>query len=216
MRKFLTLSWIIVVIALIISLVFYGQMPERVDSHWNEKGQVNGTMSRFWGLFLLPLMMAGLNVLMVALPKMDPLNPNFTGFKQSYYAFILAFNVFMLLVHIYMVLWNAQIVRFSPNPMISLSTGLLIYAAGIMVKSAKRNWFAGIRTPWTLSSDVVWDKTHHLGSYLFKIGGILIFLSIFVPSLTVWIVLSTSLGVSLITVIYSYIVYRQEQKRQVT
>ena len=88
--------------------------------------------------------------------------------------------------------------------------GILLYASGVMVKNAKRNWFAGIRTPWTLSSDIVWDKTHLLGSYLFKGAGILISLSIFLPKFSVWIILISSLGVSLVTVVYSYIVYRQE------
>ena len=210
MKTLLTISWIIVAAALILSLVFYGQVPERVDSHWDEQGRVNGTMSRFWGMFLMPILMGGITLLMIYLPKIDPLNPNFIGFKQYYFAFILIFNLFMLMVHLYMVLWNSAIFRFSPNIMISIGTGILLYAAGVMVRKAKRNWFAGIRTPWTLSSDIVWDKTHLLGSYLFKGAGILISLSIFLPKFSVWIILISSLGVSLVTVVYSYIVYRQE------
>ena len=211
MRIPLYWSWIIVAVALILSLAFYGQVPDRVDSHWDEQGRVNGTMSRFWGMFLMPLLMGGTTLLMLFLPKIDPLNPNFFGFKKYYYAFILILNLFMLLVHAYMVLWNAQIIRFNVTGIISVGTGLLLYASGVMIKNTKRNWFAGIRTPWTLSSESVWDKTHLLGSYLFKAVGALICFSVFVPKLAVWIILISSLGVSVITAAYSFIVYRQEQ-----
>ena len=210
MRISVHFSWIIIAAALILSLVFYNQVPERVDSHWDAQGRVNGTMSRFWGMFLLPLMMVGITLLMVYLPSIDPLNPNFAGFRQYYNGFILLFNIFMLLVHAYMVLWNANVIRFNVIGVVSVGTGLLLYAASVMVKNAKRNWFAGIRTPWTLSSESVWEKTHNLGSILFKVAGILICLSIFVPKLAVWIILVSSLSVSVVTIVYSYIVYRQE------
>ena len=211
MRKSLYISWVIVVIALILSLVFYGQVPDRVDSHWDEQGRVNGTMTRFWGMFLMPLMMGGITLLLIFLPRIDPLNPNFIGFQKYYYAFILVFNLFMLLIHAYMVLWNAQIIRFNAIGIISVGTGILLYASGVMVKNAKRNWFAGIRTPWTLSSEIVWDKTHLLGSYLFKAAGVLTCFSILIPRFGIWIILISSLGVSVVTVVYSYIIYRQEQ-----
>jgi uncharacterized membrane protein len=212
MRSSLIISWIVVVIALILSLAFYSQVPDRVDSHWDGQGRVNGTMSRFWGMFLLPLMMGGLTLLLIWLPKIDPLRPNFTGFQKQYYGFILAFNLFMLLVHIYMILWNTEITRFNPMSMISIGVGMLLYAAGVMIKNSKRNWFAGIRTPWTLSSENVWDKTHQLGSYLFKAVGVLIGFSIFIPRFSIGLILFSSIGISLILVIYSYIAYRQEQK----
>lgn len=212
MQKSLVISWIVVAVALILSLVFYGQVPEQIDSHWDEQGRVNGTMTRFWGMFLLPLLMCGMTLLLIYLPKIDPLNPNFVGFQNYYYGFIIVFNVFMLFMHIYMILWNAQIARFKPTSLVSVATGMLLYASGVLVKNSKRNWFAGIRTPWTLSSDTVWDKTHHMGGHLFKAAGILISFSVFVPKLAVWLILVSSLGVSLITVIYSYVIYRQEQK----
>jgi uncharacterized membrane protein len=211
MRISLHWSWVIVAVALILSLAFYNQVPERVDSHWDAQGRVNGTMSRFWGFFLLPVIMIGITLLLVYLPRIDPLNPNFVGFRQYYNAFILFFNIYMLLIHAYLVLWNANVIRFNVIGVVSVGTGLLLYAAGVLVKNAKRNWFAGIRTPWTLSSDSVWDKTHALGSTLFKVAGILICLSLFVPRFSIWIILTASLGVSAVTIAYSYIVFRQEE-----
>jgi uncharacterized membrane protein len=211
MKTSLIVCWIIVATALIFSLALYRQMPERIDSHWDAQGRVNGTMSRFWGMFLVPVVMVGLTLLMIFLPKIDPLNPNFTGFRSTYNTFIVAFNLFLLLIHTYMVLWNLGTIQFKPNVIISAATGLLFLNAGVLLKKARRNWFAGIRTPWTLSSETVWDKTHQLGSYLFKGAGVLIFLSILIPAFSVQIILIASLGVSIISTVYSYIVYLQEQ-----
>jgi uncharacterized membrane protein len=212
MNKILIYSCIVILAALILSLIYYGQTPEIIDSHWDAKGQVNGTMPRFWGLFLLPLVMAATTLLMIFLPKLDPINPNFTGFRDTYYAFILAFNVFMLLVHAYMVFWNANVIRFNAIRLVSVATGLLLYAVALLIKDAKRNWFAGIRTPWTLSSEIVWDKTHSLGSLLFKITGVFTVLTVFVPELAVWVILISSIGASLATFVYSYVIYKQEQR----
>ncbi len=214
MKKTIIASWIVIAIALILSIVFYNRVPAILDSHWNAQGQVNGTMSRFWGMFLLPMMMAGMTLLLQYLPKIDPLNPDFKGFQPYYFGFIVVFNIFMLLIHVYMILWNAKITTLNPTTFVIPVTGVLLYASGVLIKNAKRNWFAGIRTPWTLSSDYVWDKTHQLGGYLFKAAGILSCFAIIIPKFVVPILLISILGAALIPVIYSYIIYRQQQIRK--
>jgi uncharacterized membrane protein len=84
---------------------------------------------------------------------------------------------------------------------------------GFMLRKAKRNYFIGIRTPWTLANDVVWDKTHSLGSKLFIAAGFLTFLGIAFPQKTFAILMVSILGATLITVVYSYIIFRQEEKK---
>lgn len=211
MRKTIIISSCLIITAVVLSLGFYGRVPDRVDSHWDEQGRVNGTMSRFWGMFLLPLVMAGLMVLFWYLPRIDPINPNFTGFQQPYAHLILAIMAFLLLIHTYIVLWNASIIRFNPVVLISVGIGLLMYQAGHLLKHAKRNWFAGIRTPWTLSSETVWDKTHALGSVLFKATGVVTILSSLFPTYAIWVVLVASLSTTMVTIVYSFGLYRREQ-----
>lgn len=209
--KYLRISWIVIAFAFLLSVLFYNQVPDVIDSHWDSQGRVNGTMNRFWGMFLLPSMMVGLTILLSYLPKIDPLNPNFKDFQPYYFGFIIVFNIFMLLVHGYVILWNAKITTLNPSKFVIPITGALLYASGVLVNNARRNWFAGIRTPWTLSSETVWNKTHHFGGYIFKGAGILIFLSVLFPDNTMWIILPVTLGAALIPVLYSYVVYRQEQ-----
>jgi len=87
---------------------------------------------------------------------------------------------------------------------------ILFYYAGILIQNAKRNWFIGIRTPWTLSSEGVWEKTHKLGSKLFKIAAVLILLTLFAPDYFLYSVFLL-IAFSLYLVLYSYLEFRKEK-----
>ena len=90
--------------------------------------------------------------------------------------------------------------------------GFLFFYCGILIKNAKRNWFIGIKTPWTLSSDKVWDKTHKLGGKLFKIMGVISFLGIIFPNYFVWLLLVPILAITLFILFYSYFEYQKETR----
>jgi uncharacterized membrane protein len=90
--------------------------------------------------------------------------------------------------------------------------GLLFVFVGVLLRQAKRNFSIGIRTPWTLSSDAVWDKTHRLGAVLFIVSGIVAALGAFFPGQTAYfLVLAPVLVSSLVLVVYSYVLWRAEQ-----
>ncbi|MDD5082760.1 MAG: SdpI family protein, partial [Dehalococcoidales bacterium] len=90
--------------------------------------------------------------------------------------------------------------------------GILLYYCGILVANAQRNWFVGIRTPWTLSSDRVWEKTHRLGGRLFKAAGVLALLGIFLPGYAILFILIPAVVIAFWTIVYSYLEYRKEAK----
>jgi uncharacterized membrane protein len=91
--------------------------------------------------------------------------------------------------------------------------GILFFFVGYMMRRAKRNFFIGIRTPWTLSSDRVWDETHRLGSLLFMISGVLAFLGSFLGGMIAfWFLFVPLIGSTLFTLVYSYILYQREIK----
>lgn len=200
-----------ILISFIISIYFYPQMPERIASHWNIQGQVDGYTSKFWGLFLMPFILVGLAPLFIAIPRIDPLRANIEKFRKNYEGFIILFFIFMLSIHFQIILWNKGI-EISPNVILPIGLGLLFFYAGILCENAKRNWFIGIRTPWTLSNDVVWDKTHKLGGKLFKVAGIVSLLGIFFQEYTLIFILVPVILVAAYTTIYSYVEYQKEIK----
>ena len=201
----------ITLLSLIISIYFYPQMPEKIASHWNAQGQVDGYISKFWGLFLIPFILIGLAILFVVIPKIDPLKANIEKFRKYYDGFVILFFVFMLSVHFQLILWNLG-VRISPNVIFPIGIGILFFYVGILCENAKRNWFIGIRTPWTLSSEKVWEKTHKIGGKLFKIAGVITFLGVFFQSYALFFILAPVISVAVYTIIYSYLEYQKEVK----
>jgi uncharacterized membrane protein len=89
---------------------------------------------------------------------------------------------------------------------------VLFYYSGVVISHAKMNWFVGIRTPWTLSSEKVWNQTHALGGKLFKITGIIALLGIIFINYALFFILVPLIVVGIYTVVYSYFAYREETK----
>ena len=85
---------------------------------------------------------------------------------------------------------------------------------GFILRKVKRNFFIGIRTPWTLSSDVVWDKTHKLGSKLIIHSGIITLIGIFFQNYMLWFILTPIIVSAIILLIYSYLEFRKEEKKK--
>jgi len=155
----------LVLVFFILAGMFYPLMPEVMASHWNAQGEADGTISRFWGSFLFPLVSLVITALLLAVPKIDPLKANIQKFKGYYYGFIIAFLVYFLYIYILTLAWNLGW-KFDFSQMIIPAIGILMFIVGVLISKAKRNFFIGIRTPWTLSSDEVWNRTHRLGGTL--------------------------------------------------
>lgn len=211
MRKSEIAIFGIILLSFILSIYFYPQMPEKMASHWNAQGEVDGYMSKFWVLFLMPVILVGLALLFVAIPRIDPLKANIEKFRKYYDGFIILFFVFMLSIHLQVILWNTGI-KISPNVIFPVGIGILFFYIGILCEKAKRNWFIGIRTPWTLSSEKVWGKTHKIGGKLFKIAGVIALFGVIFQSHAIFFVLVPVILVAAYTVVYSYLEYQKETK----
>jgi uncharacterized membrane protein len=201
----------IIVLSFLIGLFFYPYIPEVVASHWDAQGVVNGYMPKFWGVFLVPIISLGLVLLFLLIPKIDPLKANIEKFRKYFDWFIIIFLLFLLYVNMLTILWNLG-ARFNMVQLMIPAMGLLFFYMGLLLQKAKRNWFIGIRTPWTMSSDNVWDKTHKLGAKLFMLAGIIALLGILLPRIAIWLVLVPIILVSMYTIVYSYFVYKREKK----
>ena len=212
MKKITALILAIILLSFALSIYYYPLMPERMASHWNMEGRADGYMPRFWGLFLFPLVLLGLSLLFIAIPRIDPLKANIKKFMKYYEGFIAVFLLFMLSVHLQVILWNLG-VMISPNVTLPVGIGLLFFYIGILLEHAKRNWFIGIRTPWTLSSERVWSRTHRIGGKLFKVAAVIVIIGVLFPDYAVYFILVPVLAVVAYTVAYSYSEYQKEPKK---
>jgi len=207
------ITLILVGLALLAGGILWNQLPEQMASHWDANDQVNGYISKFWGVFLMPLITLGMLALFLVLPGIDPLKANIAQFRESFNLFIVLIVAFMLYVHGLTLTWSLGYQDFKMSAAMLPFLGVLFIAVGWMLRKAKRNFFIGIRTPWTLSSDTVWDKTHQIGSVLFMASGALAIVGGFFGGTTAfWLMFTPLIGSSLFLVVYSYILYRGETK----
>jgi uncharacterized membrane protein len=207
------ISIILIAIAIIAGIMLWNQLPAQMASHWDVNDQVNGTMPRFWGVFMMPLVTLGMMLLFLIIPNIDPLKANIAQFRDTFNVFIVLIIAFMLYIHGLTLAWSLGFTNFKMSTAMLPFMGLLFIAVGFMLRKAKRNFFIGIRTPWTLSNDTVWDKTHQLGSILFMASGLLAIIGAFFGGTTAfWFIFAPLIGSTVFLVAYSYFLYRDETK----
>jgi len=194
-----------------IGIYFYPQMPEKMAEHWNAQGEPDGYTDRFWGVFLVPIIALAITLILLAVPRIDPLKKNIEKFRVHYEGFMFVFLLYMLSIYMQLLLWNIGI-KISFLITMPIAIGLLFIYIGFLFDKIKKNWFIGIRTPWTLSSDVVWEKTHRLGASLFKLSGAITLVGIFVPEYSIWLILGPIIVSSIVLFAYSYLEYQKETK----
>lgn len=204
---------IMLVIATLAGLLLWNRLPDQMASHWNVSDQVDGYISKFWGVFMLPLITVAMLILFLVVPAIDPLKANIAQFREVFNVFIVLIVAFMLYVYGLSLAWNLGYNGFKMSGALLPAIGLLFIFVGFMMRQAKRNFFIGIRTPWTLSSDTVWNATHRLGAVLFMISGVLAFIGgLFGGMAAFWLMFIPIIGSTIFLLVYSYVLYQRETR----
>lgn len=211
MKKTYFVILAIILISFALGFYFYPQMPEKMASHWNIRGEVDGYLSKFWGMFLMPIVLLVMFLLFLLISRIDPLKANVEKFRKYFDWFIILISLFLLYVYLLTIFWSKGM-RFDMGQVMMPAFGILFFYCGVLISKAKRNWFIGIRTPWTLSSDNVWEKTHKIGAKLFKISGLIAILGTFFKGYILWFVLTPVFLSVIYLLIYSYFEFQKEQK----
>ncbi len=189
--------------------VIYARLPERIPTHWNLAGEVDGWSSRGTA-WLLPGLALGMWALLTVLPRLDPRGQNYTRFRDTYWLVVNLTLLFLGVLHVatlgYALGWPVQVDR-----VVNAMVGLLFVAIGNVLPRVRPNWFLGIRTPWTLESDRVWRETHRFGGRVFVAGGVvLLLLALWPGGAAEWLLLPLLLGTALTPAAYSYLAWRRE------
>jgi uncharacterized membrane protein len=203
------ISLAIIVVSFSVAVIAYPSLPERVASHWNAAGNVDGYINRFWGAFLMPCMLAGLFALFKVMPAIDPKAENIEKFRKYFNRFIVSFFIFFFYIYALTLFWNFG-GSFNMGRFIIPAFSVLFYQIGILLSHTEPNWSIGIRTPWTLSSEAVWKKIHALGGRLFRVIAIVMLAGVLFPQSGFLLALILIIGVSIFLVVYSYFLYRKE------
>lgn len=210
--KRLPVSWF--VIALILSLYILGyflypHLPEQVPSHWNMAGEVDGYSSRTFHVLFFPSMTLFLYIFMSFAPILDPKSENYKKFQSVYEGFRYFMVGFLMLLYMATTLY-ALGYPLSMGKIVRFAIGLLLVFIGNYFGKIRHNYTFGIKTPWTLASEEVWNKTHRISGPLWVVAGLIWMLSIFITEkLAFAIAMGSIIVVSIYGFAYSYILFQK-------
>jgi uncharacterized membrane protein len=200
-------SLALIVLSFAMSAVLYGRLPDPVPTHWDANGHVNGFTPKPWGAFIGPILMLGVFALLKVLPRISPQGFRMGSFQNAYEIIRPALVAFLFLVMGLALLAGAG-VPVPLNGAIFAGVGLLFIVLGNYMGKLTKNFFVGIRTPWTLASEEVWLRTHRLGGKLFVLAGIALLVSgLFGGNMVVLVISLVAAGG--IPIVYSYFLYRR-------
>lgn len=211
-KTILIVSIILILLLFLIPVLLYSSLPSEIAIHWNTKSEADDFMAKPLGIFLIPIFTLAIFLLLIFLPRIDPLKHHYKKFQNYYDGFILVMTLFMFYLQVLIILWNLDY-RFNMGTMMVPALAVLFFYIGYIMPNIKRNWFIGIRTPWTLSNDKVWEKTHALGGKLFIISGIIALAGILFEAYLMWFILIPVLLTAVWVIVYSYIIWRKVGKK---
>jgi uncharacterized membrane protein len=200
-------SYLFIVAAVGVTAFLYPSLPDAVPSHWNIRGEVDGYLSKPWGVIILPLSAILVFVVMRLIPVISPKGYRTESFANVVHIFQVAMVGFMSIVAI-LVLLAASGVNVPMNESIFAMLGVMFMVIGNYLGKTRKNFFLGIRTPWTLASDEVWGRTHRLAGRLFILQG-LIMLSGVLFEIPIAVLIGMVGVIVVVPVVYSYVVYRR-------
>lgn len=217
-RTALLASGVVVIGMLAASGLAWGAVPDRVPVHWDVSGAPDRYGGRLEGLFLLPAITVGLALLLAAAPLIDPRRANLQKSEGAYAAISVAMVCVFGVLHLAII--ATALGRTVPmGAAVGISLGILFVVLGLGMRRVESNFVFGVRTPWTLSSERSWSRTHLLAGRLFVVAGVASIVAGAVALVTgiAWLpvttVLVSAVGASLASVVYSYVVWRGDPDR---
>lgn len=200
---------LLMMIVLVVSIVLYPSLPEKVPSHWNIKGEIDAYSSKLFGVLGINMMNIVMYFLFIILPNLDPRRENYMKFGSAY-------NLIRYVMHLFFVMMQIVILTASFGYevdvafLITVGVGIMFVLLGNVMGKIKHNYFVGIKTPWTLADERVWVKTHRFSAPLWVVGGIIVIISAFFGGMASFITLMiVTVAMVIIPLVYSYKCFKE-------
>jgi uncharacterized membrane protein len=202
------LNWGMIALSFGVAAWLSPRLPEMVPTHWDARGHVNGYLPKPYGVYVLPFIMLVLHGFLWLVPRLSRKTPRASVGRayEAVHSITLAFLLFVTMVS----LRAAAGEKIPIVQTIGVALGLLLIVIGNLLGKVRRNFFLGIRTPWTLANDEVWLRTHRLGGKTFVVGGVVVIVGVLLGA-NIGLCGAVALLAALIPAAYSYLVYRRLQ-----
>jgi uncharacterized membrane protein len=197
----------------VVGIIFYGQLPAQIPTHWGINGEINGWSSRNMVVFYMPIIYLIGYLFLSFIVLLDPLRKNVEKSYSIYWQMKFAIVLFLSALHVLMLNAAMSTAKLPVDKIVIIGTGALFFFLGALMPKIKRNFFIGIKSPWTLSSDEVWKKTHEMGMWVFEVIGVATALSaIFKSEMSFIMMMVFIIGGVIFLGVYSYLVFRKTKK----
>jgi uncharacterized membrane protein len=215
-KRGLIFSAFLLFLMTVISAYAWLHLPNeaRIPVHWGISGQPDRFGEKSEALLLGPVLTLFLSLLFAFLPNIEPRKSHLLQSAKAYYALWFSVLLVMLGVHV-MIVGTALGFNILVIPTVGLCIGTLFMVIGNFMGKIRSNFFFGIRTPWTLSSELSWSKTHRVGGWLFCLSGLSIMLSSMLNNglLCFAVLFATSFINVLSLTVYSYVIWKADLSR---
>jgi len=210
-KKYYLTGLLLTALVVLMTVMAYQRMPNMVPTHWNLHNEPNGYGPK-WALFLLgPGAMAGMMLLMRALPWLSPKNFELDTFRSTYLQIMLMLVCMMGYFQL-VALWGGLGHAINIGRAIMGGVCLLFALLGNLMGKVRRNFYIGVRTPWTIANERVWNATHRFAAKTLVAGGIVGFV-LTAAGLDGRLVMAVLLTAALVPFVYSLAFYKQLERR---
>ena len=207
----LILTSIVILIPILIGLILWDKLPDKLPTHWNAEGVADGWSSKSFTVFGLPAILFGFHWLCLLGSNADPKNKNYSEKLLQ-----LVFWICPLISVLFGVIsyGTALGMEFKVDKIMLILVGVVFIVIGYYMPKCKQNYTMGIKLPWTLNDEENWNRTHRLGGKLWVACGFIFIVSMFLPNkFMVAIFLSVIAVAVLVPTVYSYLIFREKEKR---
>jgi len=205
---------VLIVAMLALAMWAFPRLPAEVPSHWNARGEVDGWSGR-WIVLLPPGVSLLVWLLMQGLRRVDPRSANYQRFEPTFWLVVNLVIGLMMVVHVMTIGVALEWPMPTVDRIMIASLGVMFLVLGNVLPRVRSNWWMGVRTPWTLSSERVWRSTHRLAGVTFVLGGIIVLAGLFLPQGWRFYAVMVAIGVSaLVPAVWSWYDFQREQREQ--
>lgn len=209
-KKKLIITSIIILMPIIIGLILWNQLPDKLPTHWNAAGEVDGWSSKVFAVFGLPGFLFAVHWVCLLASSADPKKQNIEGKVLNIVFWVCPVISVLGAVLIYGTAFGMEIRVEKIMPSL---VGVVFIVVGNYLPKCKQSYTVGIKLPWTLNDEENWNRTHRLGGKLWVACGFLFIVSMFLPNkfmiVTTLVVITVSV---LVPTVYSYLIFREKEK----
>lgn len=206
--KTIIITLVVMLLPIAAGLIMWNILPEKLPTHWNFSGEIDGWSGKPFAVFGFPLILIGFHLVCAVATSMDPKTENFNRKVEGIVLWICPILSIMCMTATYAAALGFDVkVEF----IIPLFMGVLFLVIGNYLPKCKQNYTIGIKIPWTLNDEENWNKTHRFAGVVWTVCALVIIIGAFFGTTVVY---TTFIPISImvfVPMIYSYILHRNHK-----